>query len=303
MSIRPYWLIFVLPCVLAWHSCAVAEDHSHPCGELLAAQHEAHAPTGSEFTRQIAGLSEDQRESAILDQVLAGNFPAFLRRLEPVRLTSQDVEGTLLTVTLCVAPDYLAVGSDTDYLFVPMRLKTAIAVANHYGALLPTRKIVDAIYAQARVHLRPQPLPAGATMRTTEYYWRHSELVRQQRLSFDLPPGILTAGDKKDLVLTNRSWIYPERVAIYGWHLPDGRPIQPLSTYHGGRYADYSHGIRLVGGVAYVNGVPTPVLNILEDPRLASVVSDEGIIRRPAQLLRQLADYGTAAAAGPRRKT
>ena len=31
---------------------------------------------------------------------------------------------------------------------------------------------------------------------------------------------------------------FPDRVAIYGWHRPDGRPIQPLSTVHGFRYAD-----------------------------------------------------------------
>ncbi|HVW69394.1 MAG TPA: hypothetical protein VHB68_10495 [Steroidobacteraceae bacterium] len=330
MPIRLSWVTFLLPCLLAWQSSPAAEGGTGSCGELSALQHEAAltpasrtvhapppsyapstahastpAPTGSEFARQIAGLDDDERESAILEQALAGNFPDFLRHLEPVTLTSQDADGTPLTLTLCVAPDYLAVGSDSDYLFVPMRLKTAINVASHYGAVLPTRKIVDAIYAQARVHLRPQPLPAGATMRTTAYYWRHSELIRQQRLSFDSPLGVLTAGDKKDLVLTNRSWAYLERVAIYGWHLPDGRPIQPLSTLHGARYADYSHGVRLVGGVAYVNGAPAPLLKLLEDPRLGSLLSYEGVIRRPAELLRQLAaaGYGSAAAAGARRKT
>jgi len=40
-------------------------------------------------------------------------------------------------------------------------------------------------------------------MRTTGYYGRHRELVREQRLAFEAPLGVLTAGDKKDLVLTN----------------------------------------------------------------------------------------------------
>jgi|SRR6185437_6682000 len=113
---------------------------------------EAGAPTGSEFVWQIAGLGDDAREPAILEQALSGNFPTFLRRSEPVRLTGRSADGASITVTLCVAPDYLAIGSDNDYLYVPMRLKTAIAVANHYGSLLPTRRMVDAIYAQARVH-------------------------------------------------------------------------------------------------------------------------------------------------------
>lgn len=271
-------------------------------------QHEA-AParflTGSELARQVSHLNDDERESAILGQALAGHFPSFLRHLTPVRLATHARGGTPSTVTLCVAPDYLALGSDADYFFVPMRLKTAIAVASHYGAVLPTRRIVDAIYSQALVRLQPQPLPAGDTMRTTAYYWRHSELVRQQRLAFDQPLSVLTVGDKKDLVLTNRSWAYPERVAIYGWHLPDGKPIQPLSTVHGARYADYSHGVRLVSAVAYVDGQPASLIQLLQEPRFAELLSDEGVIRDPVELLRQLrsVDYRALAAAGARRKT
>jgi hypothetical protein len=233
-------------------------------------------------------MSDDERESAILLQALSGNVPTFLRHTEPVRLDGRSGDGTRVTITVCVAPDYLAIGSDTDYMFVPMRLSTAITVANRYRALLPTRKMVDAIFEQAPVHLEPQPLPASDTMRTTGYYWHHSELVREQRSSFAAPPGTLTAGDKKDLVLTNRFWTNPARVAIYGWHVPGGRPIQPLSTVHGARYADYSHGVRLVSAVAYVNGAAESLLTLLQDPKLARVLSDEGVIRNAGELLRIL---------------
>ena len=238
--------------------------------------------------RQIQGMSADERESAILEQASSGNFPAFLRHSEPVTLLGRSIDAATIAITICVAPDYLAIGSDNDYLYVPMRLRTALAVANRYDALLPTRRMVDAIYTQARVHLQPQPLPAGDTMRTTGYYWRHSELVREQRQSFADPPGALTAGDKKDLVLTNRFWTNLRRVAIYGWHLPDGKPIQPLSTVHGARYADYSHGVRLVGATAYVNGTAAPLLKLLQDPRFASILSDEGVLRDADELLRIL---------------
>jgi len=266
---------------------AEASAH-HLCGDIVPAQHPEHtqaAPTGSEFVRQIQGMSADERESAILGQALSGNFPTFLRHWQPVTLTGHSADGAAVAITICVAPDYLAVGSDTDYLFVPMRLKTALAVAGHYDSLLPTRRMVDAIYAQARVRLEPQPLPASDTMRTTGYYWHHSELVREQRLSFPEPLGSLTAGDKKDLVLTNRFWTNMERVAIYGWHLADGRPIQPLSTVHGARYADYSHGVRLVSAVAYVNGAAASLLTLLQDPRLAAILSDEGVIRNASRLV------------------
>ncbi len=280
-------------CVVGYSSSAIGAENTehHLCQEIAPAQHLLHtgeAPTGSEFVRQIQGLSDDEREAAILDQALRGNFPTFLRHADPVTLTGRSAEGAAIAITVCVAPDYLAIGSDRDYLYVPMRLQTALAVATRYDSLLPTRRIVDAIYAQARVHLQPQPLPAGDTMRTTGYYWHHSELVREQRQSFAEPPGSLTAGDKKDLVLTNRFWMNPGRVAIYGWHHVDGKPIQPLSTVHGARYADYSHGVRLIGAIAFVNGAATPLLKLLQDPRLASILSDEGVLRNAGELLHML---------------
>jgi hypothetical protein len=264
---------------------------AEPCGELAHSQHPARhggAPGGHEFARSLTGLSDDERELAILQQALDGNLPSFLLQTKPVQLTGALTNSNAVKVTLCVAPDYLAIGSDNDFLYVPLRLRTAIAIANHYDALLPTRKMVDAIYNQAQIRLAPQPLPAGDTMRTTGYYFRHSELVLEQRLSFEAPLGALTAGDKKDLVLTNRSWTYPERVAIYGWHVGVGSPIQPLSTVHGARYADYSHGVRLVSSIAYVNDSPKPLLELLQDARLAPIVSDEGIIKSAAELLRVL---------------
>lgn len=292
-------------CVVGYSSGAFgaeAAEH-HPCSEGAPAQHlprNREALTGSQFVREIQGMSDDQREAAILDQALSGNFPTFLRHLEPVRLTGRSADGGSVAITVCVEPDYLAIGSDRDYLYVPMRLQTALAVATRYDSLLPTRSIVDAIYAQARVHLQPQPLPASDTMRTTGYYWHHSELVREQRQSFAEPPGALTAGDKKDLVLTNRFWTNLERVAIYGWHRANGKPIQPLSTVHGARYADYSHGVRLIGAIAYLNGVAIPLLKILQDPRLASILSDEGALRNAGDLLHILESLPlTSAACGP----
>lgn len=65
-----------------------------------------------------------------------------------------------------------------------------------------------------------------------------------QRAAQDAPLGALTVGDKKDLLLTNRLWGHLDRVAIYGWHMLDGKRIQSLSTVHGWRYADYSHRAR-----------------------------------------------------------
>jgi hypothetical protein len=45
---------------------------------------------------------------------------------------------------------------------------------------------------------------------------------------------------------------------------------------HGARYADYSHGVRLVSDVVYVDGEPRSMAEVLADPQLASVVSEDG---------------------------
>ena len=252
----------------------------NPCAESLSQeipQRAANAPGGRAFAQQISSVSDDERESLIREQLTAGNIPQFLRHLVPVRLQSQ-LPGQSLELVVCAAPDYLAVGSDDDFLLIPMRLSTALSLASLYGFTLPTTRIVDAISAQAAVHLAPQPLPAGPQMRSTAYSLHHNELVGAQRTALGASLGELIAGDKKDLVLTNRLRTHLDRVAIYGWHLDNGKPIQPLSTVHGWRYADYSHGARLISTRVFVNGISRSIFDVLQDNRLASVLSDEGVI-------------------------
>ncbi len=244
---------------------------------------------GSAFARRVATLSGTERDAVLGPMLLAGDIPQFLRRLRPVTLREQSGSGKEdVSVTVCVMPDYLALGSDEDFVRVPMGLRTAVAVATQFGFVLPTTKIVDAIYSEADIRVRPEPLPAGPEMRSTEYFVRHDRLVRQESLIDGLMPGMLLAGQKKDLVITNRLRANPGRVAIYGWHLEDHKPIQSLSTLHGENYADYSHGVRLVSAVAYAGTEQRSLLEILQNPRLARVVSSEGPIQNVRALIASL---------------
>lgn len=247
----------------------------------------ATALTGSELAARLGGIDDDAREELIRNELLTGNIPQFLRRLQPVELQS-DLDGESTRIIVCVMPDYLAVGSDRDYLLVPMRLQTALAVATRYGFTLPTTALVDAIYAQSAVHLAPKPLPAGPAMRSTPYFLNHDALVRSQRTELDATPGMLISGDKKDLVLTNRLWNHLERVAIYGWHTLDGHPIQPLSTVHGWHYVDYSHGVRLVSTRILINDKPTGLLAALQNTMTARLLSYEGAISGAPDLIARL---------------
>ena len=74
-------------------------------------------------------MDRHERERAILDQLVAGNLPSFLRKLVPVKLNSEIAQGRALSATIFVMPEYLAIGSDSDFLRIPMNLHTATAMA------------------------------------------------------------------------------------------------------------------------------------------------------------------------------
>jgi hypothetical protein len=243
------------------------------------------AITGTQFGRETTGMTGRERQMRALDELLRGNVPDFLRKLKPVRLSYSSPHGEKITALIWVTPDYLAIGSDEDFLRIPLSYPSAVAAAQAFDCVLPTRKIVDAVYKQATCHLKPDPLPPGPKMRSSEYYLKHREMIRAQRKAAGCAPGELVSGHKKDIVLTNRLNDKPGRIAIYGWHKKNSEPIQPLSTVHGERYADYSHGVRLIYKTVWINGQPRSILEVLQDPRLADVLTYEGLIARLLLLL------------------
>lgn len=235
--------------------------------------------TGSQFAESIQSLELQAREEKIFSEVMAGNVPEFLRKLCPVKVTNR-VGGKTNTATYFVAPDYLAVGSDEDYFFTPLTPFTAQKIADALGCTLPTRKMVNDIYSNAVVKLPPSPIPPTPAMTTVPVFKQHNEIVRQQRASTlaEFPLSALTAGDKKDIVISAHLKTSPGRVAIYGWHRTDGFPIQPLYLGHVASWADYSHGVRLVQKKLTVNGETKTVEEVLANPELAGLLSDEGIV-------------------------
>jgi hypothetical protein len=241
------------------------------------------AASGSQFARRVRSLDGAARDRAVLAELRRGNLPDFLRELKPVHLWGKDREGRLHDGVVWVTPDYLAVGSNDDFVRVPMGLDAAAALARSFGFTLPTQKIVDAIYEQSSLRLTPQPMAPGPRMRSTDYFLRHQLAIERQR--GDRAPGELVSGHKKDLVLTNRLLTRRGKVAIYGWHQRDGLPIQPVSTVHGRRYSDYSHGVRLVAATMRLDSELRSVVDVLHDPDLAPVLSDEGPIQDAARLM------------------
>jgi hypothetical protein len=232
------------------------------------------ALSGSAFLKRIQSLSREDREAAVLAQIMQGNLPDFLRRLVPVPLEADDQAGNKHRGTCFVTPDYLAIGEDSDFFRLPMTPHTAQAIAAAAKASLITKKLSDEVFKAARTKLDPKPLTTDRGSAATFYL--HHQIIEEQRRG--QPLGLLLAGVKKDVVLTNRLKEKPNPVAIYGWHYPDGKPIQPLYVGHVEWYVDYSHGIRLVSQEMIVDGRPLKFSDILHDKDLSALVSDEGPI-------------------------
>lgn len=236
----------------------------------------ASALGGKAFIEKIMHYGPSRREAAILREILKGNVPDFIRKLTPVemKLTSGPLAGE--TLKYWILPDYLAVGSDEDFVRVPLNLHTIAKLNEKLNVSLPTVKMVDDIYAKASVHVSPKPIPCKANIEATSNILKHNELLLGQIQRYQ--PGTLIAGHKKDIVQSRRLVKRPKAIAIYGWHRSSQDPIQPLSTVHSAEYADYSHGIRLVSNRVEINGVPYDLREMLESKTYASLLSHEGPI-------------------------
>lgn len=237
------------------------------------------APGGTTFGHDVATLELREREERIFAEVARGNVPSWLRQLVPVTI-ERRTGGRLAKVTFWVTPDYLAVGSDRDYFLMPLSPHLAQRLADLVAGSLPTPVMVDAIWAAAEVRLGPDSIAPSAAMITVPVFANHNRMVRARRDSNPLPFGALVAGHKKDVVLSARLDSLGNRVAIYGWHKPDGQPIQPLNTWHTTGHVDYSHGIRLVHRVVWIDGATYVIADVLRDSALAGLLTDEGVMRK-----------------------
>ena len=233
------------------------------------------AVTGNEFVRQVIGMTAEERDSVAYKEIAAGNIPTLFR--QPTYLTDslQDSKGIWHEVTLCILPDFLAIGTDTDFLRIPMLPLTAQKLANLYEATLPTRKLSDLIHHHSLLKLEPHPMTPDSTMTTIPIFARHDSIIESARQIAGETPGLLIAGHKKDIVITNQMAGEPGRLFIYGWHYPNGQPIQPLSAAHGIGYVDYSHGVRLIRNEVLVDGQLYSLKALLQDPVFYRMFSDE----------------------------
>ncbi len=255
------WRLFFIFCLLA--SC-----HSYKKIQVPDLQNPV---TGSAFYMQCASCNWHQRDSLALKALLDGNIPSFLKRFVPVHATVRSETGKSASAVYYVSPDYLSIGSDADWARIPLTPMAAQTIADALHCFLPTRKMVNDIYKNAEVKLAPVPMYAFRDSTVT--MWQHHLIIEGQRKG---KKGLI-AGIKKDVVISEKivKDNKPNRVAIYGWYLLNGKPIQPLYTGHVNWYVDYSHGIRLVYRKMKVDGKWMDYETVLQDKTLRQLICDE----------------------------
>jgi len=250
--------------VSTFSACSPAKRLSLPPRPL-------NAETGNAFYASVFALDRVQREELAKREILGGNIPLFLRSFVEVHTSTTGLDGKTIHAVYFVLSDYLSIGSDGDFARIPLTPMAAQIIADSLHCFLPTRKIVDDIYRAATVKLAPVPMYALRDSAVTMY--QHNLIIEGQRR---LRKGLI-AGIKKDVVITGQlpRDPKPDRVAIYGWHTSDGKPIQPLYTGHVNWYVDYSHGIRLVSRTIYVDKKPMDYVDVLKDKTLKALICDE----------------------------
>jgi len=227
----------------------------------------------------LATPAQAAREKIVLDAIEQGDVPTWFFKWRPITVTA-NVDGVPRTLRYEVTPDYVSLGNDEDYFRAPMLPATAQAIADRFGAILPSTRIVDEAYANANAKLIPQSVyPNTGSIRD---YAVHETKIQQQMKALGLSPGNFLAGHKKDIVVGPN--LNGSRVAIYGWHDVSGaltggkanKAIQPYSTVHDSGYTDYAHGVRLVKKTATLDGVPVDLATVFTDPKLSILVSSQG---------------------------
>ncbi len=230
------------------------------------------ARSGSQFVAYVRGMDGAARERAILAELMGGNIPSLPAQPQEGGARRSGGRPGRAVGDARLSGDRL----DEDFVRFPGQLRD-----RQRGG--PPLRLRVAHHHHRRRDLRPGRAAAFAAdhdARPGDDLDRLFRAARRQDPPADQRPPARPAGRraKKDYVVTGRLALASTQEAICGWHRGVGAPIQPLSLVHGSRYADYSHGVRLVAETVYVDGRPRSFCDLLADPQPARLLSREGAI-------------------------
>lgn len=262
--------------------------------------------TASTFAQALLGTKHGPaRENLILEAFLNPSNAVDWGWTEVhVPISGHDISFTVMN-------DVLAIGTTDAPMRVPMNPRTAQAICDSMGCMLPTPRMVDYFSKAATVRIEPTAIeylqgpngerwkPATNDQHEAPAYIASNARIEQQRAG---RTGLM-AGQKKMVVVSNK--LTAGQVCIYGWPqlstvgMVKGKltgsagfscailrtpstglcMIQGEYTGHEWSYADYSHGIQPVQLVGTLDGQPKELASILTDSALASALNETGVLK------------------------
>lgn len=229
-------------------------------------------------------LSDDlgASEAQILAEVAAGNV---LHTFRPIQWTDKGhtVKVWVSRRPLALKGTWSAGGKSTARLIPSVTFTAHQKIADMFNAYMLTRKVSDKAYEQADLKLAPTNTnwSQDGSMAKSHRMVEQSNLIEAKVAGH----GGLTANEGKDWVLTRRYWTgdsTPEGTkgskhngANYGYYLGPGKVIQNIGMAHGKNHRDYSQLVRLMQPTVEIDGVPHGIAEVLADPDLVGLLSDE----------------------------
>lgn len=251
--------------------------------------------SGKDILFDLAATTPDQQEKYVEKTILDGNVPNYLRTPKTFRAPKILLsDGSSPTFDFSGMPDFVAMGTDTDFMYAVMRPETAANIADavfeadgKFSMSLPTKRLCAFKFMNA-ASVVPLPVvrpPEAVTMgpaAASVAAWQHSTQLAlayaaQKNIPFGstLKKGTVADGHRKNLVTGPNAT--GNKVIIYGGMNTDGTfPIQPLSDVHPSTYFDYSHGIWLVHRKCWVDGKVWDLWDVCNHPLYWPLVSNQG---------------------------
>lgn len=251
----------------------------------------SNAITGSQFMQEMQKLgnmnykgTQAKMERLVEAEIAKGNIPSFCRPENMKTMTMEGQDGT--KVQFKAALDYLAIGSDNDYVRVPITPILAQTLSEKYGWGMPTRAMAHSIHDQADIKLMGVGLVNSEEdelqMQGIGFIQKHNSKIEKQLG----PAGTerlrsgksLVAGHKKDVIISRYVIDNPNGAMDYSGLYTDGRnPVQD-NPAHEWTYRDYSHGFRPIGGnviIAYPDGTTQTMkyYDAIKNAKIAKVLN------------------------------
>lgn len=240
--------------------------------------------TGWDFILKADKLQMWDLQDTIVAAVLEGNVPNAIKSFRKLVFKTPVVDSVEILrkphkVELWILTEYISIGTDSNFVRMPMGPLAAQTIADSLDCILPTTFIVDRIAEASQGHLEIFPFrPLGERNCQPIVFQDSNNAINAFYKERGYKFGDLISGLKKDVVLTYKIHTQPgyeNRVAIYGWHVPNGSYIQPLYVKHVNYYVDYSHGIRMIYRKVKIDGKEYDAKQILESPQMYRLLSDE----------------------------